>query len=94
MKTKSNMTNIEDKIDDFSLSDFECQSPFCSEAQYDESKIKKFMLSLVEETRKEIIKQIRKMETSSYTLEGAYINENIDFICKKLKKSSIKRKIK
>jgi len=48
----------------------------------------------VKKTRKEIIKQIRKMETSSYTLDGAYLNENIDFICKKLKKSSIKRKIK
>ena len=44
--------------------------------------------------REETIKQIRKMETSSYTLDGAYLNENIDFICKKLKKSSIKRKIK
>jgi len=34
--------------------------------------------------REEAIKQIRKMETDSYSLKGAYFNENIDFICKKL----------
>ena len=46
----------------------------------------------VKKTRKGMIKQIRKMETSSYTLEGAYLNENIDFICKKLKKLSLNPK--
>jgi len=46
----------------------------------------------VKKTRKGMIKQIRKMETSSYTLDGAYLNENIDFICKKLKKLSLNPK--
>ena len=42
--------------------------------------------------REDSIKDIRKMETSSYTLDGAYRNENIDFICKKLKKLQINQK--
>lgn len=59
---------IEDKIDDFSLSDFECQSPFDSEAQYDESKIKDFMFSLTKDY---------------YEIIGEFEND-FEYLCKQL----------
>lgn len=48
--------------------------------------INEIIQSELDRQKKEILKEIEKLETDSYTLDGAYTNEVISKIIKSLKK--------